>query len=112
MIWGCMICRPTPASPSGATPLDELPVVSLDTETTGLDVRRDRLLSVGAVHLHGHRLYLGETFDRLVNPAQRIPPGSTAIHSITDAMIAEAPDYASSRRRSRPLLRRARLGRP
>ena len=48
------------------------------------------------MHLHGHRLYLGETFDRMVNPAQRIPPGSTAIHSITDAMIAEAPDYAST----------------
>ena len=87
---------PDAGKPSAATPLDALPVVSLDTETTGLDVRRDRLLSVGAVHLHGHRLYLGETFDRLVNPAQRIPPGSTAIHSITDAMIAEAPDYAST----------------
>jgi DNA polymerase-3 subunit epsilon len=87
---------PAAGKPSGSTPLDDLPVVSLDTETTGLDVRRDRLLSVGAVHLHGHRLYLGETFDRLVNPAQRIPPGSTAIHSITDAMIAEAPDYAGS----------------
>jgi len=87
---------PDAGKPSGATPLEALPVVSLDTETTGLDVRRDRLLSVGAVHLHGHRLYLGETCDRMVNPAQRIPPGSTAIHSITDAMIAEAPDYASS----------------
>ena len=87
---------PVAGKPGEATPLDELPVVSLDTETTGLDVRRDRLLSVGAVHLHGHRLYLGETFDRMVNPAQRIPPGSTAIHSITDAMIADAPDYAST----------------
>jgi DNA polymerase III, epsilon subunit and related 3''-5'' exonucleases len=50
---------PDAGKPGEATPLDELPVVSLDTETTGLDVRRDRLLSVGAVHLHGHRLYLG-----------------------------------------------------
>jgi len=84
---------PAAAKPESATPLDALAAVSLDTETTGLDVRRDRLLSVGAVHLHGGRIYAAEAFDRLVNPARRIPPVSTAIHGITDAMVVEAPDY-------------------
>jgi DNA polymerase III subunit epsilon len=81
--------------PSEFTLLDDLPAVCLDTETTGLDVRRDRLLAVGAIHLHGSRLYAAETFERLVNPARRIPPGSTAVHGITDAMIAEAPAYST-----------------
>lgn len=87
---------PDAARPDEATLLEVLPAVSLDTETTGLDVRRDRLLSVGAVHLHGPRLFPAEVFDRLVNPDQRIPPGSTAIHSITDSMVAEAPAYAAT----------------
>ncbi len=87
---------PVAEPPGPDTPLDELPAVSLDTETTGLDVRRARLLAVGAVHLHGARLYAAETFDRLVNPAGPIPPGSTAIHGITDAMVAEAPAYATA----------------
>ena len=86
---------PAVKAPDAATLLEDLPAVSLDTETTGLDVRRDRLLAVGAVYLHGPSLYAAETFDRLINPARRIPPGSTAIHSITDAMIAEAPAYGA-----------------
>jgi DNA polymerase-3 subunit epsilon len=86
--------QPPPAvKPEPETPLVALSAVSLDTETTGLNVRRDRLLSVGAVHLHGGQIYPAETFDRLVNPATRIPPVSTAIHGITDAMVVEAPDY-------------------
>jgi DNA polymerase-3 subunit epsilon len=85
---------PPAARPEADTLLAELPAVSLDTETTGLDVRRDRLLALGAVRLHGARVYAAETFDRLINPARRIPPASTAIHGITDAMVAAAPSFA------------------
>jgi DNA polymerase III subunit epsilon len=84
---------PLAAAPTEETSLDELAAVSLDTETTGLNVRRDRLLSVAAVPLHGARIYRTNLFDRLVNPGSRIPPASTAVHSITDAMTADAPPY-------------------
>jgi DNA polymerase III subunit epsilon len=86
---------PTVERPSSLTLLSDLPAVCLDTETTGLNVRQDRLLAVAAVHMHGSRLYEVGTFERLVNPARHIPPGSTAIHSITDAMIANAPAYST-----------------
>ena len=85
---------PEGASATQETPLDELAAVSLDTETTGLNVRRDRLLSVAAVPLHGSRIYRSSLFDRLVNPGSRIPPASTAVHSITDAMTADAPAFS------------------
>ena len=86
---------PDPAAPGLDTPLDRLLAVSLDTETTGLDVRRDRLLSVAAIPLHGARVFSAASFDRLVNPGRRIPPASTAVHGITDAMVDGAPAFAA-----------------
>jgi DNA polymerase-3 subunit epsilon len=86
---------PPTALSSVETLLEDLSAISLDTETTGLNVRRDRLLSVAAVPLHGDRVYRAVVFDRLVNPGLRIPPGSTAIHGITDAMAADAPAFAA-----------------
>ena len=86
---------PPSAVPSDETLLEDLSAISLDTETTGLNVRRDRMLSVAAVPLHGSKIYGAVVFDRLVNPGNRIPPGSTAVHSITDAMVADAPAFRS-----------------
>ncbi|MBY0430864.1 MAG: 3'-5' exonuclease, partial [Rhodospirillales bacterium] len=88
--------RPPPAlmAPSPDTPLEALSVLVLDTETTGLDVRTDRIVAVGAVRLHGDRVYRGVTLDRLVNPGCTISTRSIAIHGITDYMVADAPRVA------------------
>lgn len=75
------------------TPLERLPILVLDTETTGLDVAEDRVVSIGAVPLFGGRLYRAGSFDRLVNPGLKIPARSTAIHGITDAMVRDAPPF-------------------
>jgi len=75
------------------TRLERLPVMVLDTETTGLDVNRDRVVSIGGVRLVGGHLYRATNFDRLVNPGVAIPPRSTAIHGITDPMVADAPAF-------------------
>ena len=86
-----------PAAPAIAddTPLDGLPVVVLDTETTGLDVTSDRIVAIGAVRLHGTRVYRSRSIDRLVQPGMPIPPRSTAVHGITDAMVADAEGFAA-----------------
>jgi len=44
--------------PDGDLPLAELPLLALDLETTGLDVRRDRVLSAGFVPVDGLRIDL------------------------------------------------------
>jgi len=72
-------------------PLADLPVTVLDTETTGLDVGRDRVVSIGAVRLHGARLFPHEAIDMLIDPGQPIPAASRAVHGIDDAMVAGAP---------------------
>ncbi|HSV30385.1 MAG TPA: 3'-5' exonuclease, partial [Candidatus Omnitrophota bacterium] len=85
---------PVAVAPVAATLLDELPVTVLDTETTGLDVKLDRIVSIGAVRMHGQRLFRSTVIDRLVNPGKAIPQRATAVHGITTAMVAGQPPAA------------------
>jgi DNA polymerase-3 subunit epsilon/CBS domain-containing protein len=79
---------------SYSTPLIALDAVVLDTETTGLDARVARVLQIGALRLSGGSLDVAESFETLVNPGGPIPKASTAVHGITDAMVATAPLFA------------------
>jgi DNA polymerase-3 subunit epsilon len=83
---------PEAPAPTELTPLVDLPLLSLDCETTGMDPAADRIVSLGAVRLHGRRLLRAHTLDILVRPGRRIPAKSSAIHRITDAMVADAPE--------------------
>lgn len=83
--------RPPEIMPaSDETPLTELHVTVMDTETTGLNPASDRIISMGAVRVCGGRIYRSLGFDRLVQPGVPIPARSTAVHGITDAMVADA----------------------
>lgn len=84
---------PAAAAITDDMPLSELPVLVLDTETTGLNVRTDRIVSIGAVRVHGSRVFHNANMDRLVNPGLAIPARSTAIHGITNSMVAGAPPF-------------------
>jgi DNA polymerase-3 subunit epsilon len=86
---------PPPVTPLGPDcPLAQLPIAVLDCETTGLEVKRDRIVSIGAVRLQGRHLYHHIVLDHLVDPGQRIPRRSTAIHGITDEMVAGQASFA------------------
>lgn len=63
-------------------------VVVLDTETTGLDDDA-RIVDIAVTTATGEVL-----LDTLVNPGEPIPASATAIHGITDAMVAGAPSFA------------------
>lgn len=65
-------------------------VVYLDTETTGRS-SLDRICSIGIVAQDGT-----VALDVLVNPGKPIPAGATAIHGITDEMVADAPTWEES----------------
>jgi DNA polymerase-3 subunit epsilon len=84
---------PEPGGVGDDVPLDRLPMLVADTETTGLDVTRERVISIGAVRLHGARIYPGHSIDRLINPGIPIPPRSTVIHGITDEMVVDARPF-------------------
>ena len=76
------------------TPLIALPAVSLDLETTGLDVRRDRVIQVGLVALDGPTIRDAPRIDRLVDPEMPISETAARITGIKDADVRGAPKIA------------------
>ena len=76
----------------GGRALDDVDIVVLDTETTGLQPRSgDRVVSLAAVRVRHGAVCRDEVFDALVRPGRAIPASATRIHGITDAMVAGAP---------------------
>ena len=77
------------------TPLSAIEAVVFDTETTGLDARKARMIQIGAITIASGALDTGRAFCQLINPGQSIPPDSTKIHGIRDADVAAKPSFKS-----------------
>ncbi len=71
--------------------------VAIDLEMTGLSVKRDRILEIGAVHMRAGAPCA--QFSALVNPGCAVPPEVTALTGITQEMAdaGEAPETALPR---------------
>jgi DNA polymerase-3 subunit epsilon len=100
---------PDAAALQGTTELSNLPAVVFDCETTGLDVEREVILSIGAVRLHGSRIYRSSVIDQIVDPRRPIPKASTAIHGITDDMVKQAENFGQVWPQLRAMLENAVL---
>ena len=48
------------------TPIDRVRFVVLDSETTGLNPRTDRIISIGGVAVCAHEILIGDSFDALL----------------------------------------------
>ncbi len=57
-------------------------VVVFDTETTGLNTRKDAVLSIGAVKVRGDRIITSESFEIFLKPSREISAESIKIHHI------------------------------
>jgi DNA polymerase-3 subunit epsilon len=74
-----------------ALPIGAARYVVMDTELTGLDVKRDSIVSVGAVGMRGGRILLGETFYEMVSPETAMRSSSIVVHGITPSDVADKP---------------------
>lgn len=67
------------------------PICFFDLETTGVNVAKDRIVEIAIlkVYPNGNK----ESHTWRVNPEMPIPPKTTAIHGITDEMVADEPTF-------------------
>ncbi|GHC22408.1 3'-5' exonuclease [Aidingimonas halophila] len=77
---------------SSETPIEDVPMLALDMETTGLDERRHAIVSIGMVPFDLHRIRLAERRYWIVKPPRPLVRQSVAFHHITHSEIAHAPD--------------------
>jgi len=64
--------------------------VALDCETTGLDVKTDDIISIGAVRIRGNRVMTSECLELLVRPdKQKITAESVRIHRLREQDVAQ-----------------------
>ena len=63
--------------------------IVLDTETTGLDYTKEKMVEFAAVRLENGKIK--DKFQTLINPHQHIRKSSIAIHGITPEMVEDAP---------------------
>lgn len=68
------------------------PWLCIDTETTGLEAGTDRIVELAGLTYRDGEMIHG--FHSLLNPGRPIPPEVSAIHGITDEMVAGEPPLA------------------
>ena len=66
--------------------------VSLDTETTGLNPKKDEILSIGAVIIKGNKILMRKTFNIFVKPSHKVSEQSIKIHHIRPIDLENAQD--------------------
>ena len=84
--------------------------VALDCETTGLNVHRDRIVSIGAVRIVGRRLLTSQRLEIVVRPDRALTAESVRVHGLRERDVAEGVDPEAAIRQlldfigSRPLV--------
>ena len=63
--------------------------VALDCETTGLNVRSDEIISIGAVRIVGNRIMTSERLELLVRPERGVSSESVRIHRLRERDLAQ-----------------------
>lgn len=64
---------------------------AIDVETTGLDLRRDSIVSIGAACIRNGRIIGSENYYTLIRPACPISVASMRIHCLRPADVEDAP---------------------
>lgn len=69
----------------------DLPLVAIDTETTGRDPTSDRVVEVACVRYERGQVTVRKSW--LVNPGRPIPQEAFEVHGISDDHVKDAPSF-------------------
>ena len=84
-------------APDDRAPLDEVPLLAVDVETTGMDPKKHQLVSIGWVPVSGGRIDLAGAGYVILRGSEGFSVGSSAtIHHLTDDEIARGIDPADA----------------
>lgn len=72
--------------------LEDCSFLVFDTELTGLNKRRDEIISIGAVRIVNLQIQLADTFYCLVKPKNLNHNPSTLVHRLTPEQLSAAPE--------------------
>jgi len=70
--------------------ITNIDIVSLDFETTGLDIVKDKVISIGTVNIGCLAVNLKSSSHQLIKTNKHLPESSVVIHQITDTQITDA----------------------
>ncbi|MCY4445187.1 MAG: DUF294 nucleotidyltransferase-like domain-containing protein [Rhodobacteraceae bacterium] len=74
-------------------PLSAMEAVVIDSETTGLNPKTDRVIELAGVAIYAGQIVADADFQTLIDPQVPIPKKSTAIHNLTDEDIKGSPNF-------------------
>lgn len=75
--------------------IEEARYLVIDTELTGLNGRKDSIVSIGAVRMKGGRIDLSDIFYRMINPEARLTAESVIIHEIMPSDVLLKPEIST-----------------
>jgi DNA polymerase-3 subunit epsilon len=82
--------------PPGSTPWRVASWAVLDLELTGLNPRRDEIVSFGVIPIEGGRVRPGAGLTGLVRPERRLGEASIVIHGLRETDLDRAPSLTQS----------------
>lgn len=72
--------------PDLTAPLDQTRLVVVDVESTGLDIRRDQLIAIGAVAVQAGRIVLADSFEVILRQEEVSDRDNILVHGIGGQM--------------------------
>jgi len=76
-------------------PIMDCSFVVFDTELSGLDARKDFIVSIGAVKMTGGTIHISSEFYRLVRPAGELSKKSVEVHGLVPSELKDQEDLDS-----------------